>query len=196
MEAEQGIRGSRMWRQAVRIVALPLLCLAVSSCNTAGFKEAFMSLDSSGNRRREHFFTDTEEIHCIGKMASGRKDVTVEGVLTAQQLWDPRVESFRDVDAYVTSEEIAPGAGKDIVVDFHFKRKNDEDPYLPGKYTCELSIDGEVEEVVPFDIAFPECPTAPIHPGDRCAGFVLPRSVCPGAVKQPCKCGESGAWEC
>jgi hypothetical protein len=176
--------------------SLLLLCLSFAGCKTAGFKETFMSLDSSGDRRREHFFVDTEEIHCIGKMVSGVSDVTVTGVVRASQLWDPRTKTMRKVDAFLATEEVAPGAGKDIVVDFKLKPRTEGEPYEAGVYTCELSIDGEVEASVPFDVAFPACPAAPIFGGERCEGFVLPGSACPSAVKTDCVCAASGTWEC
>jgi hypothetical protein len=176
--------------------SLLLLCLTLTGCKTAGFKETFMALDSAGDRRREHFFVDTEEIHCVGKMASGVNDVTVTGVLRAQQLWDPGARKMRQVDAFMASEEIAPGAGKDITVAFKMKPTTEGSPYQAGDYTCELSIDGELEATVPFDISFPECPAAPVVSGGLCEGFVLPGSKCPSAFKTECVCAESGNWEC
>ena len=66
----RALRGSVPW------VAL-LLCLGLIGCKTTGVKESFMALDGEGNRRREHFFVDTDEIHCVSKMASGVADITV-----------------------------------------------------------------------------------------------------------------------
>jgi hypothetical protein len=176
--------------------SLLLLCLTLAGCKTAGFKETFMALDGAGNRRREHFFVDTEEIHCIATMASGVNDVTVTGVLRAQQLWDPQARQMRKVDAFLATQEIAPGASKDILVDFKMEPATEGGPYRAGQYTCELSIDGEVEATVPFDIAFPECPAAPVAAGALCEGFVLPGSRCPTSTKVECVCSESGNWEC
>ena len=207
MEAEHGVRehsaegrrmrpqGHRAWNRAAKFVAL-LLCLGSAGCKTSGFKETFMALDSSGQRRRQHFFADTEEIHCIAKMASGVDDVTVTGVLRAQRLWDAKRAAFRDEDVLEATDEVAPGAGKDIIVDFKLKRVNEDGPYTPGDYTCELSIDGELQAVVPFDIAFPACPAAPVVQGGFCQGFVAPGSTCPSLIGAPCQCGTSGDWEC
>jgi hypothetical protein len=191
---ELGVNASR--RRATAHCSLLLLCLTLAGCKTAGFKETFMALDGAGNRRREHFFVDTEEIHCIGTMASGVNDVTVTGVLRAQQLWDPRVQQMRKVDAFVATEELAPGAGKDLLIDFKVEPPTEGGPFRAGEYTCELSIDGELEATVPFDIAFPECPAAPVSAGGLCEGFVLPGSRCPSSTKSECICAESGNWEC
>lgn len=197
MEEDFGKRAPQRKRgRANARCSLLLLCLTLAGCKTAGFKETFMALDGTGNRRREHFFVDTEEIHCIGKMASGVSDVTVTGVLRAQQLWDSRARQMRKVDAFLATEEVAPGAGKDIIVGFKMKPPTEGSPYQAGEYTCELSIDGELEATVPFDIAFPECPAAPVVAGGLCEGFVLPGSRCPNTIKAECVCAESGNWEC
>jgi len=172
-----------------------LACLALTTCKTAGLKEVFTSLDSGGARRREHFFADTKEIHCIGKMASGVADVTVSGTLRASELWDPNTETFKQVDAVLALKDVAPGTGKDISVDLEITREEGA-PYVPGKYTCELAIDGEVEGSAAFDVAFPACPDAPIVSGGLCQGFVAPRSTCPGAFSEPCTCGHAGVWVC
>lgn len=200
MEVEQGCRERTRANGHAGYGKAPwwglLLCLGLGACKTSGFKETFMALDSSGNRRREHFFVDTEEIHCIGKMASGVADVTVSGALRAQRLWDPESATFRDVDALVATDELAPGAGKDLLVDFKLKPAEDQAPYRAGNYTCELSIDGELEAVVPFDISFPACPVAPVVAGGLCQGFVAPGASCPSSIGRRCVCGDSGDWEC
>lgn len=199
MEAEKRCRGRavepRARRGSVPFVAL-LLCLGLTGCKTTGVKESFMALDGSGDRRREHFFVDTEEIHCISKMASGVADITVSGALRAQRLWDPVSRKFRDHDVLISTEELAPGAGKDLLIDFKVEHPEDNWPYLPGNYTCELSINGELEVVLPFDIAFPDCPAAPLVAGGLCEGYVAPGAKCPSLIGRPCVCGDSGAWEC
>lgn len=191
----RGRVASRALRGSGSFVAL-LLCLGFTGCKTTGVKETFMALDASGDRRREHFFVDTEEIHCVSKMASGVADITVSGALRAQRLWDPASAKFRDQDVLIATEELAPGAGKELLIDFKLKHSDDRWPYLPGNYTCELSINGELEAVVPFDIAFPDCPAAPLVAGGLCEGYVAPGAKCPSLVGRPCVCAESGAWEC
>jgi hypothetical protein len=182
--------------RAIARGSMLLMCLTLAGCKTAGFKETFMALDGAGNRRREHFFVDTEEIHCVGTMASGVNDVTVTGVLRAHQLWDPEAREMRKVDAFLATGELAPGAGKDLLIAFKMEPQTEGGPYRAGQYSCELSIDGELEASVPFDIAFPECPAAPVAHGALCEGFVLPGSRCPTAFKTECVCAESGNWEC
>jgi hypothetical protein len=155
-----------------------------------------MALDSGGKRERERFFTDTEGIFCIAKMASGVDDVTVNARLLAEQLYDSRDGRATNVDYELAVSEEAPGKGKDIMVSFEWKRLDPDEPYAAGRFVCELSLDGEVQERVPFEVALPACPAAPIFSGRICAGFVLDGSRCPGALGVPCVCDSEGLWSC
>lgn len=175
---------------------LGALLLLGTGCDTAGFKDAYMALDSGGKREREYFFTDTEQIFCFAKMASGVDDVTVSATLRAQQVYDPRDGHASDVDYRFAISDEAPGKGEDITVSFELKRKEADAPYGAGQFVCELAIDGEVKELLPFEVRFPDCPEAPIFNGGICAGFVLEGSRCTGALSTPCVCGSDGFWSC
>lgn len=172
------------------------LLLSLTGCDTAGFRDAYMALDSSGDRERERFFTDTEGIFCIAKLASGVDDVTVNAALRATQLYDARGGKPTDVDYYLGVSEEAPGKGEDITVSFELERPEPEAPYAAGRFVCELSIDGELRERIPFEVAFPDCPVAPIFSGGACAGFVREGARCRGALATTCECGEDGLWSC
>ena len=178
-----------------RLVVSAVLLLTTASCDTAGFSEAYMSLDSAGRREREYFFTDTENIYCFGKLASGVDDLTVSGALRARQIYDPRSGTATDVDFYLGMEDQAPGAGEDISVSFLLERESEE-PYPAGKFVCELALDGEVVESLPFEIRIPACPEAPIFSGAVCEGFVLQGARCAGALAGQCTCQEDGVWSC
>ena len=173
-----------------------VLLLLTAGCDTAGFSDAYMALDSSGKRKRDHFFTDTEDIYCVGKMASGVEDLTVSASLRATQIYDRRGGKPIDVDYYLGVEDLAPGAGSDITVSFKLERTDSDAPYLAGKFVCELAIDGEVRERVPFDVRFPECPEAPIVNDALCGGFVLEGARCGGALNDDCTCRQDGVWSC
>ena len=61
MEEDFGKRAGERGRSRFSArCSLLLLCLTLAGCKTAGFKETYMALDGTGNRRREHFFVDTE----------------------------------------------------------------------------------------------------------------------------------------
>lgn len=177
-------------------LGLGAVLLLATGCDTSGFRDAYMSLDSAGKRQRDHFFTDTDKIYCVGKLASGVDDVTVSATLRAQQLYDPRDGHAYDVDYRLAISDEAPGKGEDIIVAFELQRENTEDPFTAGKFVCELAIDGEVKEQLPFEVAFPDCPEAPIVGGGICAGFVLEGARCTGALSTPCVCGTDGLWSC
>ena len=170
--------------------------LLTTACDTAGFSDAYMALDSAGKREREHFFTDTEDIYCVGKLASGVDDLTVSATLRAQQIYSPKSGKPIDVDFYLGMEDQAPGAGKDITVSFLWERDEADQPYLAGKFLCELALDGEVVERLPFEIQFPACPEAPIFSGAVCVGFVLEGARCLGALSDSCTCEQDGVWSC
>jgi len=164
-------------------------------CDTSGFRDAYMALDSNGDRKREYFYTDTEEIFCIGKLASGVADLTVASSLRATELYNSRDGTSTPVDAFLATEDQGPGKGKDITVSFELKRNNEDEPYPAGKFACELSLDGELAETLPFEIRYPDCPVAPIFSGAACAGFVLDRTTCVGALSTPCTC-KGDTWQC
>ena len=170
--------------------------LLLSGCDTAGFRDAYMALDSSGQRERERFFTDTEGIFCIAKLASGVDDVTVNAALRATQLYDSAGGRPVDVDYYLAWSEEAPGKGEDITVSFELERPEADTPYTAGRFVCELSIDGELKEQLPFEVAYPDCPVAPIFSGGVCASFVLEGARCQGALATSCECTAEGVWSC
>lgn len=172
------------------------LLLLVTGCDTSGIRDAYMALDSEGNRERERFFTDTESIFCIAKMASGVDDVTVSARLLAEQIYDPRDGRAIDVDYELAISEEAPGRGEDITVSFELKRDEADAPYAAGRFVCELALDGEVKERLPYEVAFPDCPEAPIFTRGICLGFVIEGSRCDGALGGSCVCGEDGHWSC
>jgi hypothetical protein len=178
----------------MRALLLGLLAI-LTSCDSWGIREAYMALDSEGSRRRERFFTDTEEIFCIARMASGVEDLTLTATLRAQQVFDPRDGGAIDVDWYLAFEDEAPGAAEDVTVSIELERDDSDVPYLAGNFTCELSLQGELQEIVPFTVDF-ACPQAPITSGAPCAGFVIEGTTCPGAFQEICDCGSDGVWSC
>jgi hypothetical protein len=169
--------------------------LLLTGCDTAGIRDAYMALDSEGNRERERFYTDTEAIFCIAKMASGVDDITVSARLLATQIYDPRDGAPIDVDYELAVSEEAPGRGEDITVSFELKRDDTDAPYAAGRFVCELALDGEVKERLPFEVALPDCPEAPIFTRGVCAGFVLEGARCAGALGGTCECSD-GLWSC
>jgi hypothetical protein len=171
------------------------LLFAVAGCDTAGFKRSYMALDGEGHRRRDVFFTDTESIFCVAELASGVDDVTVRADFEQRAYYLPEDGSRVDLQRFIGSEELAPGAGEELVTSFELQRTQDQ-PYDAGDYACLLYLNGDLEAEHAFRVEYPECPVAPIEPGVRCRGFVLDGAVCTGVLGESCACAASGTWEC
>lgn len=169
-----------------------------------------MSLDSDGTRRRNEFFTDTKEIHCVAKAGIGRDGATIEGFIRAQQLYDFNTNRFEPIDAIVAYAELpAERADTATTIDLKLEPRDPRDPgleadasapFFPGRYQCEILIDGELEGTAIFNIGFPPCPPAFIPPGGKCFGFYRENDLCPafGASAAPepkCSCTLQG-WQC
>jgi hypothetical protein len=199
--------------RCVSVVALGLLLvLLLPSCSqTANVTEVWMALDSDGSRRRNEFFTDTKEIHCVSKAGIGREGVTVEAFIRSIQLYDFGTNRFEPLDAIVAYAEFKADRSQqpatfDLELTARDPRKgegasSDEDvPFFPGRYQCEILLDGELEGTAIFNIGFPPCPPAFIVPGSECFGFYRENDLCPayGASAAPepkCSCTLQG-WQC
>lgn len=185
--------------------ALALAACALVSCRTAGFKQVYMALDDKGDRKRTTFFADTTSIFCVAELVSGRADVTVNSVIRAKTMYDPISDSLVPAQGIGWIGEAAPGKTTDGIVSFKLLKTSgamgsvneDQLPYPVGTYTCDLSIDGDLEDSVNFAIQFPACPVLPPTAGEPCEGWVRPQSECAGFYGSPCTCDLlSGAWVC
>lgn len=184
------------WIRSAARGAVVIVSLLACACDTAGVQRAYMALDEQGMRRRDVFYTDTEAIFCVAELVSGTDDVTVRGQLTSTYLELPTGEV---VDRHVLHDvsEAAPGAGEDLRVSFELEKESSDDPYVPGKYACEIYVNGELEETLPFEIRFPACPETALRPGLKCAGFFRTGTQCPAAIAgSVCTCNEDGTWGC
>jgi len=162
-----------------------------------------MALDESGDRRRTTFDTQTKAIFCIGELASGRADVTISAKIRAPVLFDRVSGQMVAADLTMAVGEAAPGKGEHTIVSFKFDPPADPmmtmmaQAYIPGSYVCELSIDGHLEEQVPFSIGFASCPALPPTTGAPCAGWVRPGASCSGiSPRIACACNADGLWSC
>ena len=196
---------SRRWRVGRQGIALAL-CLSASlgACKTAGFRRVFVALDEQGDRKRTTFFTDTGSVFCVGELVSGRTDVTVQAILKVKTLDDASSHAGIVAPSVTALGESAPGKTDGAFVAFDLQgvlrgdgRSADLRPYPVGTFSCELLIDGEVEDSVDFAIAFAPCPALPPVSGQSCKGWVRSGSQCAGVGSGACTCdGESGAWQC
>jgi hypothetical protein len=168
------------------VSAVSLVPLTSACSQTANVDDLFMALDSSGDRRRNDFFTDTVSIDCIAQMASARNDVTLEMLIRQTARFDFDMQQSVQANRVLAAVEIAPGTttGAQLQAVPLVKtdaKGNEQDslPYPAGSYTCEAYLDGQKQKTVNFDIQFPPCPDATIITGQPCKGFYRIDDKCP-----------------
>lgn len=194
----------------VALTALVTLSSAPACTATAGVSEVYTSLDGDGSRRRDTFFTDSTEIHCIAKAMFGRPDVTIRGTFHRIREYNFAKDQIDDVDAYSAGIDFHPDRTADrkepVTIDFSFSRvdasgtPSDKVPYLAGSYICEIELDGEIVKTAPFNIQFPECPLSQLSTGSTCLGYFKNKAECPrNGLKSEnspqCTCDAKG-WQC
>lgn len=186
-----------------------LLLASVASCtSTARVVDVYMALDGQGDRKRNIFFTDTKEIHCVVELGIGRTGSTVETIVRQLQAYDFEADRFFETDRVVANAEAAPQPSQGLQkLDITLKPAgpNGEDasgePYPPGRFQCESYLDGALEQVAIFNIDFPPCPQASIRAATLCYGFYKKDLQCPkyGVTSRDpltCTCRVLDGWEC
>lgn len=200
---------ARIPRFCTLAVSSVLVAAALSSCTaTARVTDVYMALDANGARKRNVFFTDSKEIHCIVEMGVGRPGTTVEAIVRQDQSYDFIADRFFEADRVLANAENAPQPQEGIQkLDLTLKpaapdgTETPGSPFPPGRYQCEAYLDGHLEKVSIFNIDFPPCPTASIFPGSQCYGFYKKVDVCPkygDTSRDPakCRCTILKGWEC
>ncbi|MBX3200008.1 MAG: hypothetical protein KF894_17865 [Labilithrix sp.] len=200
-----------------RLGALALLGALLSSvlpaCSaTANVGDVWMSLDEDGGRRRSVFFTDSAAITCIAEVGVGRQDVTLEILIRQIRGAAVGTDDFEPMDQVVLARDLRPDITKDgpaliavtmvpSSIDEEGRLKEDQEaPFSPGSYICEVMLDGVLQKSVAFNIDYPPCPTVLIREGTPCLGFYTFDTECPagGASGQPqptCVCSGKD-WVC
>lgn len=176
--------------------------------DTANISDVYTALDGQGDRRRNVFFTDSKELHCIVEMGIGRKGVTIDVLFRQLQTYDFVADRFFETDRVFASAENNPQPADGIQtfdvsllpLDPDGKTANGG-PYPPGRYVCEARLDGTLEKVAIFNINFPPCPTATIQQGTVCYGFYKKGLQCPRyglTTRDPaqCTCDQTKGWQC
>ena len=95
-------------------------------------------------------------------------------------------------------ESVAQPTSKNILSFQLGPEKPVDSPWPPGKFTCDLMVDGVVKAQVPFDIQVPNCPVYGVQQATICKGFYPPSIKCPGIDQNvSCTCGpDTGVWLC
>jgi len=186
-----------------------LLLASVSSCaTTARISDVYMALDGQGDRKRNVFVTDSKEIHCVIEMGIGRKGVTIEAIIRQVQAYDFASDMFYETNKVFANAEASPSPGDGIqTLDVALKvldatgQPQDGAPFPPGRFVCEVSLDGAPQGSAIFNIDFPECPASTIIEGTVCGGFYKNQTVCPhygasGMTPPNCQCDDIKGWHC
>lgn len=195
-------------RCAVLVAAVLLAVTMLPACSqTANITEVWMALDEEGHRRRNEFFTDSKEIHCVATAGIGREGVTVEGFIRQQQAYDFATNAYVPIDRILAYTEFSPDRSEEpVTIDLQLTTEageggGEDPPFVAGRYQCEILLDGALEGTAVFNIEFPPCPPAAIIAGTRCFGFYRENDECPafgatGAPTPTCRCSQAEGWRC
>jgi hypothetical protein len=207
------------------VVGGMLTTIGASGCAASTqVRQVFMALDSTGNRVRNVFQTDTTAIFCDIIWSGRGNDNTVDVVLlqTAGEpnLFDgsnnsqPLAGGTREWSA----AEVAPTAGISTVgVSFQPPQSDtgNELPFPIGTWSCVVSVNGESAGSAEFTIVYPtpDCPQGGVQtstdvasPDNSCVGYMTTlaptgAAVCPnaGGTGSTCTCtgtDETRVWVC
>lgn len=190
-------------------VLLAALAAPVAACGSATeTRDVYMALDSTGDRPRDTFFTDTKQIFCNVDYVGQRLDTTVQArihQISHEASWGGPVSS----GSYILGgSELAPGSGA-APLSFSFTLvpppgstgQQGQIPWPIGDYRCEITVNGVAQGAAPFHIIYPTCPELPPTPRSACFGFVKPDQACPSMNQAVnCTCDSSGTlkgiWNC
>lgn len=191
------------------VCASIVAAVAASACTETGnVVDVHMALDEDGWIERNEFFTDSAKIYCVGRLGLGRRTAILGMRIRTFQLYDFLQNKFIDVDGVGAVNERQETQSKDPkFVNLQLKPlgpsgSNQQDvPFLPGRYECEVYLDGELQGTAPFNILFPPCPDYIIAPETRCYGYFREQDTCPryGATStnpRKCICTAAEGWAC
>jgi len=192
---------SRFAGSAFAVLALFSITPTFGACTaTVGVSDFYSALDGEGFRKRNEFFTDTNEIHCVAEYAAGRNDYTL--TIQLRQIQDV---TGAPMDRLYTFKEAAEGATEATKFDTSFfptvnGQRDTSAPFPPGRYQCELLLDGKLDRMAVFNVRFAPCPGAVVNSSEKCAGFYAPGIACPGVstagVSTTCTCDPGPDWVC
>ena len=213
-----------MARFGAALALLSIVTTVGPACSqTANIDDVYMSLDSDGNRKRNIFFTDSKEIHCIVEAGIGREGVTIENLIRQVQRFDLDTGKTIDANRVVAQAENAPnrtdGPVKiDLALDKNQLATYDgvlvpvtdpnnppptpvDAPFPVGRFMCEARLDGVLKGTATFNVQVPDCPTAQILPATACYGFYPEGQECnqfgnSSDESGKCSCDKQKGWEC
>lgn len=184
-----------------------LLGLTASCTTTARIIDVYTALDGQGDRKRQIFFTDSTELHCVVEAAFSRPGTTMVVWFRQLQAYDKSNGKFFDTDRVIGRSEFAPNTGDGrqffdtrLVSVGPDGQPADDLPLEAGRYQCEVFLEGKLEDIAVFNVIFPDCPDAEILDRSVCFGFFEEGRECPrygltSGDRAQCTC-RGLQWEC
>ncbi|HEX7604157.1 MAG TPA: hypothetical protein VF316_21210 [Polyangiaceae bacterium] len=198
---------------SVVLVAGALAPLAACGSATEA-RDVYMALDSSGDRPRDTFFTDTKEIFCNIDYVGQRPDTTVQArihQISHELSWGAGgpPAAWPAANYILGGAEKAPGIGSQTL-SFTFTLvplpgtaapAGGQLPWPVGDYRCEITVNGVAQGAAPFRVIYPTCPELPVTSNTACFEFVRPGQQCPTQNQAvQCACDADGPlkglWNC
>jgi hypothetical protein len=184
-----------------RVLLAAVLGLLASACSSGA--KVYMALDEQGDRKRSTFYTDTETMVCIAEIPAPRDGITVSATIRQTRTVDEKsVNVLIGVGESVPQKQVAGSSVPKVSFTLVHANANgatltDDEPWPPGSFECEVSVDGVARGSAPFDVVIPKCPLYPAAQGVRCAGFYpVNGDPCPAADQSvQCTCKDTG-WDC
>ena len=173
------------------LVGLPLVAAGSGGCyGTAQVRQVFMALDSSGNRVRDTFFTDSENIVCDVLYSGADPDTTLVANFV-QVTGEPNLFDGSNQIGPVANEwvsiEIAPGTGNSIQA-FSMQPPQAVNgggklPFPVGAWKCLITVNGQNAGETDFKVVYPtpDCPESGVaSAGGNCTAYQL-NATCPSS---------------
>jgi hypothetical protein len=167
-------------------IGIAVIATSTACSNTGQVRAVFMALDSSGDRVRDTFFTDTTTIFCDISWVGRGNDNTV-GVVWMQTSGEQSI--FDGTDTRVPVSRIWGGIDQgapegETIISFTMNPPQAGDggttlPFPVGVWQCVVNVNGEVASTKEFNILYPtpDCPADnAASNGMPCAGYTLAAS--------------------
>ena len=174
---------------AVGLVAVGAgLVTSLAACPfpTAGVFDAYMSID--GQRRQSEFYTDMRNIVCTADIrGSDRRPLTTEMLIRQEQVLDYKTQTAENKNSVLVYVDFS-GPGEKVLELKPAERdagtgqaegSNEAKPFPAGRFRCEIYVEGELKETLPFNVLFAPCPARFIEDGATCGGYYEANRQCP-----------------
>lgn len=196
------------------LTLVAITAFASPACNTLGVTEVFMSPDSDENGRRWTEFTPASDaINCIARIATGRKDITMQGRIYQTGTIDASGTVTPIAPVVRSTLEFHPTAGTSlstltVVLTATNPETGEKVAYPRGVYSCQVfADDGENDRTMrgpiktaDFTIQYAACPETGVTTGEICedvygAGKTAQCGV-NGQGTPNCTCTGKKGWLC